>query len=215
LVADLRFGELATAETCDYLAAALSDSGLTECLAIQREDERRHAALYRCYLEALAVEARPDPALARIHRRCLDWNGDPVAVVLAMNVVLEGEALRLQRFFAERFPCPLFADMNRAILADEARHVASGRIYAAAALTGLDPDQRATILAWLRELWWECAMAVRARFGGVQGRFISALLPPLSLAWQAQAAALAQLGLPSAEATAHSRSTWPIVTSLS
>lgn len=193
LVADFRSGELATAQACDHLVARLPDAGLGECLEVQREDEHRHAALYQRYLEMLGVPAVPNPALVDVFERCLSWPGHPVAVLVAFNVMLEAEALRLQRYFARHSACPLFAEINRRVLKDEARHVSSGRVYAEAVLALLDLDQRATIHAWLRSLWWEGAALVRERFPWAPRRSIDA---SLAVVWQAQSRALIRLGLP-------------------
>jgi len=195
VVADLRFGELATAEACKRMTALLPEPEAKACLARQRDDERAHAALYGRYLRCLGVEPKPSPGLGEVYDRCLTWSGSPLGLVLAFDVVLEGEALRLQRFFARRLPCPLFRDINRAILTDEARHVAFGRLYGTLGIVALSKDERLELYRWLEALWWTCAQVIRGRDLGPGGWMLRALHPPLSAAWRQQSDRLLAMGL--------------------
>jgi hypothetical protein len=126
------------------------------------------------------------PGLRQVYERCLSWPGDPLGLVLAFNVVLEGEALRLQRYFATRFPCPLFAEINRRILTDEARHIAFGRVDCRPGLRRMDREARVALYRWLKVLWWDSAEAVRGRFDSVGGRMRRAHHPPLEQCWRRQ-----------------------------
>ena len=195
VIADLRYGELVTATACERLIHILPEAEARACLARQRLDEQVHGRLYGRYLACLGVEGRAAPGLQEAYERPLSWQGDPLGLVLAFAVVLEGEALRLQRHFAERFPCPLFAELNRQISADEARHLAFGRIYGRAGLRRLDAEERIDLYRWLRSLWWDCARAVRGEYSGLGGRVLRALHPPLSQSWRRHATALKDLGL--------------------
>jgi hypothetical protein len=121
---------------------SLPEAEARACLARQRLDEQIHGRLYGRYLACLGVEARATIGLQEAYERSVTWQGDPLGLVLAFAVVLEGEALRLQRYFATRFPCPLFAQLNRQISADEARHLAFGRIYGRSAFRRLDAEER-------------------------------------------------------------------------
>jgi hypothetical protein len=196
IVSDLRQGELATARACDKMASLLPyDAAVCSYLAGQRADELAHAALYQRYLQALDAPDRANPALEDLYRRCLDWRGDPLGLVIAFNVVLEAEALRLQRFLAKGLPCPLFAALNRRILMDEARHVAFGRLYGAAGLARLDRDERIALYRWIKALWWDFGRRVRDDFGGPGGGLLRALQPSLAQSWNRQSQALQRLGL--------------------
>ncbi|MEA3278015.1 MAG: ferritin-like domain-containing protein [Pseudomonadota bacterium] len=195
IVADLHYGELATAKACGHTAAILPEPEAKACLAVQRDDEQFHARLYARYLARLGTEGTVTSGVRDAYERCLSWPGDPLGLVLAFNVVLEGEAMRLQRYFATRFPCPLFAELNRRILADEARHIAFGRIYGRPGLQRLDTEERIALYRWLKAIWWDCAVAVRGRFDGVGGWILRALHPPLEQSWRRQTDSLLDLGL--------------------
>ncbi|MBT8429173.1 MAG: ferritin-like domain-containing protein [Gammaproteobacteria bacterium] len=196
IVSDLRYGELVTARACTEMASLIPDNAAVRGhLEGQRADELAHAALYERYLRSLDAEDRVNPALEQLYQRCLDWSGDPLGLVLAFNVVLEGEALRLQRFLATRLPCPLFSALNRRILMDEARHVAFGRIYGGAGVPSLDAEERIALYRWLKALWWDFGCLLRDSFGGPGGRLLRALQPTLEESWDRQAETLLRLGL--------------------
>ena len=142
IIADLHFGELATAEACRRMATSLPEQEAKACLEVQHDDEQFHARLYARYLARLGVEGMVTSGLRDAYERCLSWPGDPLGLVLAFNVVLEGEAMRLQHHFTTRFPCPLFAQLNRRILTDEGRHIAFARIYGRPTLQRLDTEER-------------------------------------------------------------------------
>jgi hypothetical protein len=199
VIADLRYGELVTAMACERMMGILPEEEARACLARQHHDEQVHGRLYERYLACLGVEGTAAPGLQEAYERSLSWQGDPLGLVLAFAVVLEGEALRLQHHFAERFPCPLFAELNRKIAADEARHLAFGRIYGREGLRRLDAGERIDLYRWLKSLWWDCARVVRDRYSGLGGRVLRAFHPPLSQSWRRHAAALMDLGLVGAD----------------
>jgi hypothetical protein len=197
ILADLCYGEWATAEACQRMAGLLPEPEAQACLLRQRDDELAHAEIYQRYLQRLGVgvKVKPSPGLSEIYQRCLSWSGNPLALVLAFDVVLEGEALRLQRFFARRLPCPLFRQINRAILVDEARHVAFGRLYGTMGITALPAGERRALAKWLKTLWWDCARTIRSRNLGPGGWVLRAWHPPLDASWRAQSERLAAMGL--------------------
>jgi len=196
IVADLRYGEVATAHACRHISGLLHDSRTARaCLAVQAADEQAHAELYGRYLDLLDFPGRVNPGLEAVFGRCLDWRGHPVALVLAFNVVLEGEALRLQRFLGERVSCPLFSALNRRIAVDEARHVAFGRLYGPAQLAKLDAEQRIAIYRWLRSLWWECSGLVLDGLRGPAGMLLRAMQPRPEVFWRRQSTSLMRTGL--------------------
>jgi hypothetical protein len=195
IVSDLRYGELVTARACTQMASMFQATAVRNHLASQRADELAHADLYERYLHRLDAEDHANPALEHLYQRCLDWSGDPLGLVIAFNVVLEGEALRLQRFLATRLPCPLFSALNRRILMDEARHVAFGRIHGASGVAALDAEERVALYRWIKALWWDFGGLLRDNFNGPGGRFLRALQPTLEDSWDRQAEALLRLGL--------------------
>ena len=188
-------GEELTALTCAALRDRLPLASARACLALQGEDEHRHAALYRRYLETRS--ARPDAAslLAPAAERFLAWQGPPEAILLALHVIIEGEALAFQEQARHYTSCPSFAALSRLVAGDEARHVAFGRVYLPEALRALTPSEKQRIHEWLRALWFECS----ARLPQILprpwlGRFVTRHWAVRRWDhWQGQ---LAELGLP-------------------
>ncbi|WP_299391705.1 ferritin-like domain-containing protein [Pelagibius sp.] len=161
-------GEETTAAVCDALASRLSHARARDCLALQAEEEHRHAELYRRYLAKSGGKSTvgglgKDPAseagpslLSPARDAILAWQGPPEAVLLAVQVIIEGEALAFQET-ARRFThCRRFAVLSHTIARDEARHVAFGRVYLPVALQALTRRERVEIHSWLRGLWFAC-----------------------------------------------------------
>ena len=74
-------------------------------LAIQAEDELRHARMFERYLEPLGGIAPVDPGLGGAFARTLGWGGPWQAIAVAVNVILEAETIRLLRS-PYMFSCP-------------------------------------------------------------------------------------------------------------
>ncbi|HIP78387.1 MAG TPA: ferritin-like domain-containing protein [Kiloniellaceae bacterium] len=161
-------GEETTAKVCEAFATRLPDALARDCLALQAEEERRHAELYRRYLgksggksgdKSMGSSRSSEPApslLGPAGDAILAWRGPPEAVLLAVQVIIEGEALAFQET-ARRFThCRRFAALSHTIARDEARHVAFGRVYLPGALQDLTRSERAEIHNWLRGLWFAC-----------------------------------------------------------
>ncbi|WP_420347968.1 ferritin-like domain-containing protein [Pelagibius sp.] len=153
-------GEEITARVCESLAPHVPHGLARDCLALQAAEERRHAELYRRYLDTSRNAGRSDedaPALlAPAGDAIMAWRGPPEAVLLAVQVIIEGEALAFQET-ARRFTgCTRFAALSHTIARDEARHVAFGRTYLPSALHHLTPRERSEIYVWLRRLWFGC-----------------------------------------------------------
>ncbi len=147
-------GEIATVRACDLLSARLQLPQAREFLALQAEDERRHAGLYEQYIARIGGRCPQQLAIEVTYEQALSWQGAPEAIVLAFHAVLEGESLRLQQVIDKWMPCPLFRDISTVINRDEARHIAFGRIYLRAALPELPQRERLAIFDWLRALWF-------------------------------------------------------------
>ncbi len=161
-------GEETTAVVCEALATRLPHALARDCLALQAEEEHRHAELYRRYLAKSGSKSTVggvgyDPAsevgpglLSPARDAILAWRGPPEAVLLAVQVIIEGEALAFQET-ARRFThCHRFDALSHTIARDEARHVAFGRVYLPNALQHLTRRERAEIHSWLRGLWFAC-----------------------------------------------------------
>ena len=194
-LSQLFHGEEATARLCENLLAEVAWPEARRCLTFQIEDERRHAAVYRRYLEGLGGVAPVDAALAGSLRAAADAPSGPLGAMVAYHVVIEGENLRLQERVTRFLPCPLLRQINRRIARDEARHLAFGRIYLAGRLAALPGEDQRALLAWLRRLWGEAAeAALRNRGHGnlLVRRFLEAWL---RRGWSRHEAKLRQLGL--------------------
>ncbi|MBI3452771.1 MAG: ferritin-like domain-containing protein [Rhodospirillales bacterium] len=173
-ISQLLHAEHATRRVCIRLAVELADPAARAFLATQIADEDRHIAAYTRYLARLGDIAPADPALIRTFAAAEEWAGPPQGLLAAFHVVLESEAVRLQDEVTSWFPCPLFRAMNAAIVRDEARHVAFGRIWLGATVDALSPDQRVEIYRWVRGLWRDCAKVER-EVGPLRGRFLRQL----------------------------------------
>lgn len=161
-VSQLRHGELRTAAMCRAVAPAVDERAAAEFLDTQARDEDRHARIYARYLGKLnnAAVKPPDGALDRAYESALDWRGAPEAVLLAYSVILEGEALRIQRSAETWLPCPIFRDLSAIVARDEARHVAFGKHYLRTRLPALPQAARLEMFVWARDLWFAAARGV-------------------------------------------------------
>lgn len=164
LVSQFKYGELATIQICEKLKPRFQEPHLIELLNIQITDETRHVAAYNSYLQRLGDQAPQDPALAHMLSCLLDWKGSYLGLIVAVHVLLEGEALRTLQDIANDFSCPLFADMNARITRDEARHVAFGTLYLRARLQDLSAEERVDIFRFIHSLWKETTSGIFSGF---------------------------------------------------
>lgn len=187
-------GEEATARLCEEVAPRIGLDAARDCLMVQVEDERRHAEIYRRYLERLGGRPAQQGLLDEAVERALSWKGAPEAALLAFHVIVEGEALAFQDKARSRIPDPLFDDMSRQIAKDEARHIAFGRLYLSHSLPNLPLQERIEIYLWLRALWFDGTTRL-AR--GQLGKVIAAAMPRswMQKRWEHWHNALAATGL--------------------
>ncbi len=160
-VSQLYHAERATHRACRHLAAVVPEPAALRFVESQGRDEARHAAMYARYLARLGDVAPMDPALAAALEGALEWResiATPIAAMMvAFNIVLEGEAVRLHGAAARAFPCPLLRRIATTVERDEARHVAFGRLYLSRALAGLGLEERRAIYLGVRALWRDVA----------------------------------------------------------
>lgn len=164
MISQFLHGEQATARVCRRLMAEVGDPAVRQLLAVQVDDEERHARAYKKYLARLGDIAVMDPAMAEAVERTLQWKGSPLGLVVAFHVLLEGEALRSLQDLADELPCPLFGQLNARITRDEARHVAFGKVYLATQLKTLEFEERLEIYRFVKALWDESTAGILSRF---------------------------------------------------
>lgn len=158
-------GERLTAQLCSRLSKALPLASARACIAVQGAEERIHASLYESYAAALGGRMPDSPAVDLMAREAAAWDGPPEALILAIHVLLESEALALQQSAANWFPCPGLQTMNDRISRDEGRHLSFGRQYLSAALPTLSAAERARIFVWLQEAWLRVTRTVVSDLG--------------------------------------------------
>jgi len=164
-ISHLAHGEVLTARLCDWLAKALPMASARHCMTVQGAEERLHASLYDAYLTELGDKAKPSPAIALMEHEANAWDGPPDALILAIHVLLESEALALQQSATRWFPCPGFQDINRRISRDEGRHLSFGRQYLSAALPQYSVAERQRMFRWLQAAWLRITRAVVSDLG--------------------------------------------------
>ncbi|MCP4328524.1 MAG: ferritin-like domain-containing protein [Alphaproteobacteria bacterium] len=188
-------GERATIEICRGLQSHMAEPVARQLLMLQIGDERRHASVYESYLQRLGDIAATDPAVAEVLNRSRNWEGNWLGPIVAFHIVVEGEALQMQRELCAAFCCPLFSQIAARITRDEARHVAFGRIYLRHRLLDLARTERLEIFLWVHSLWWDCASAVFGRWR--LGRYLAR--DYLTERWTRQVETLIEIGLIAAE----------------
>ncbi len=154
-VTQLYHGECLTAEICETLAKRATSPAAKACLEWQVNDERIHAALYHDYLSSLGGPGPRGALFDSMNQAVANWDGPSEALPLAIHVLLEGEAIALQQAAGKWLPCPVFADLNRDIAHDEARHIAFAKIYLPEALPHLSRTDRLNTYLWLRQIWYK------------------------------------------------------------
>ncbi|MEO8701889.1 MAG: ferritin-like domain-containing protein [Kofleriaceae bacterium] len=195
MVSQLYHSELAALELLDRLVVELPEDQARRFLATQIADEHRHAAVYRRYLERLGELAPIDPGLAAIFAFARQAQLPAFAGVVALNIVMEHEALEQQQKRIDSLPCPLFGAINRAIVADESRHAGFGVVYLADALPRASQDDRLAVAAWVRELWAMWCKANEGRYAAAGAEVLRLERAHLGERWKILARRLATLGL--------------------
>lgn len=152
-VSQFYHGEIATAALCRLIADTITCPASLAFLETQIADEERHARIYTRYLDALGANLDSNDVLKELHSAIGEKAQDPVAMVLATHVVLEGESLSLQQSLSPWLPCPLFAEISRVIARDEARHHAFGRLYLLGTLPYRPLSERLDYARWIKGFW--------------------------------------------------------------
>ncbi len=157
MISNLIYGENATVRACKILQSRLGPGISHTFLSTQISDEENHANIYRRYLKFLGRDEKPSEKWCAIIEDCLENHSSPEELVIAFHVLLEGEAVFLQKLISDYMPCPLFTDINKKIRLDEARHVAFGKIILPSLLVSLSQNHKNDLLSWAKGLWFSSA----------------------------------------------------------
>jgi len=195
LVSQLYHAELVALDALARMHAELTEPEARAFLATQIADEERHAQVYRAYLERVG-DLRPiDPGLATSFDAARAWTGPAWALVVALNVMMEHEALHQQHKRIATLPCPLFKEINQRIAADESRHAGFGVLYLEHALPRVPAGEKADVIAWLRTLWARWHDANRGRYQAAGEEVLRLDAEELERRGRRVGATLASLGL--------------------
>jgi len=146
-------GEMATAALCRVIAEIIDCPVARSFLATQIRDEERHARIYAKYLHCMGFGCADNDILKDLHHAVSARAHEPIAMILATHVVLEGESLALQQTLRPWMPCPLFAEISRVIARDEARHHAFGRLFLQGTLPHRPLAERLAHARWIKNFW--------------------------------------------------------------
>lgn len=194
-VSQLFHAERATEHMCRLMAGKTGTPIADNLLDFQANDERHHADLYESYLARIGDIRPQDSQIADSLDMLLDVSLGQEAVFAGYNVVLEGEAVKLQQDTIERFTCPALVRITRAISQDEARHVSFGHAYLARRLPRLEQDHRFEIYRHIRKCWEIAAAAPRDNTGAF-GRILTRKRAEyMEARWHQHHRALARIGL--------------------
>ena len=195
MVSQLYYSEQASIEVLGRLICSLPEFQARMYLSTQAADEARHAQGYRMYLHKLGDIAPIDPSLRSLFERALAYEGPAFGLVVAMNLVMEHEALAQQRKRIETLPCPVFRDLNRAIIRDEARHAAFGVLYLTTTLRSVSAEEKEEVLAWIQDLWHLWVAANKGRYESEAAAVLRLGGEELSSRWGSVTDQLKKVGL--------------------
>ena len=200
MVSQLYYAEEAALQLCARLIRELPELQAKMYVCAQAADEARHAQAYRMYAERLGGLAPITEDMKAIFEAGLAWDGPVWGLVAAMNVVLEREALGQQKRRIKQLPCPLFRDINEAIIVDESRHCRFGVLYLHRVLPAVSEGEKRDVLAWLKDLWARWCDSHVHRYTIVGSDVLHLRQSELAHSWAARMRLFAKLGLVTSEA---------------
>lgn len=195
MVSQLYYAEEATISIIATLLATVPDLHAKQYLCTQAMDEARHAQVYKRYLQKLGDIAPINESLKYVLEKGLSWKGNYCAAIVALNVVMEGEAVSQQQKRIDTLPCPLFQNINKTIIRDEARHAAFGKVYMKEKLPSLAVDDKLEIYEWIKDLWGHWAIANQGRYSIDGSEILRTEKTELNDRWQFQRDVFKKIGL--------------------
>ena len=106
MVSQLYHAERMTRKVCEQILGQLDSLDARRFLTTQIADEERHSLVYLEYLRRLGDVTRMNEGLAAVREGARCWRGSPYGLMVAFHVVLEGEAVGIQRSLADVLPWP-------------------------------------------------------------------------------------------------------------
>lgn len=195
MVSQLYYAEEATIQIIASLLKLVPDTQAKQYLCTQAVDEARHQQVYGNYLKKLGDIAPINESLKIVLENGLSGTFGYQGSIIALNVVMEGEALNQQKKRITTLPCPLFKEINSTIVNDEARHAAFGRVYMREKLVTMPKDKKYEIYKWIRDLWqlWSNANSGRYLLDGAD--VLRTDNSELDIRWMEQRKLLKSIGL--------------------
>ncbi|MBY0414833.1 MAG: ferritin-like domain-containing protein [Bdellovibrionales bacterium] len=196
LISQAYYAELATIEVCSQLMQ--SDIGLQakRFIATQITDEARHAEAYGNYLEKLGGPITIHPKMNEIFSSVIKDNELPdLAKVIAINILLEGEALNQQGKRGKAIPCPIFDQINRLILIDEARHHAFGKMFVPMLAKKHSLQELSEVGFWCKDVWANWTLANAGRYEQAGAEQFKVLEDEIQKRWPVYENELSKMGI--------------------
>lgn len=195
MVSQLYYAEEATISIIAKIINQVPDLQAKQYLCTQAIDEAKHSQVYKKYLNILGDIAPINESLKHVLDEGLSWNGNYCASIIALNVIMEGEAIKQQQKRIETLPCKLFNQINTLIIRDEARHAAFGKIYMKQKLPELCSEEKHKILAWICSLWSHWTASNKGRYSIDGGNILRTADVELEHRWNEQMMTLKNIGL--------------------
>lgn len=164
MISQLYHAEIFTLTVCARLITEITDFQAIRFICAQMNEEARHASAYAAYIQKLGTMTPVNEKLNTIFAKTLAWNGSCFGLIVALNVVMESEAVNQQRKRIETLPCPIFKAINERIILDESRHSGFGFIYLRDKLSSLTTTEKNAIIRWIETLWSDWKIANEDRY---------------------------------------------------
>jgi 1,2-phenylacetyl-CoA epoxidase catalytic subunit len=195
MMSQLYHAEIYVVEFCARLVTRVPDLQAKRFLSTQIHDEARHVQAYARYIQLFGDILPVNEKLRALFDGALAWQGPCLGWIVAVNILLEGEALNQQNMRIRTLPCPIFKEMYSRITTDESRHTAFGIIYLADKVPTLDPAERAAIVAWVSSLWRGWEKANEGRYAEESARILRTSSEELRSRFGEQLKTLKKIGL--------------------
>ena len=195
MMSQLYHVEIYVVELCARLIGVVPDLQAKRFLATQVHDEARHVQAYAKYIQLFGDILPINDRLRALFDGALAWNGSYLGWIVAVNVLLEGEALNQQNMRIRTLPCPIFREMYSRITLDESRHTGFGVLYLTDKVPSLDASERNAILAWVSSLWRGWEQANEGRYPDESARVLRTTSAELRSRFAEQLKTLKRIGL--------------------